>query len=106
MRVVRSVRRSSAPLCSVCDGRLAQVPIMLCTDCVHPDRVRTYCAACECRLDLSLEDARTLFSVAGLQVPWTGIVLLFTSGCPTCGDTFSAPTVFSMEKPEPHDPVA
>ena len=79
-----SARRSHAPICSVCDGRRAQAPVVLCADCAHPDRVRTYCAHCEVRLDLSLEGARELFGKFGLKITHPGVALLFPDGCPDC----------------------
>lgn len=84
-RVVQSIRRSgSLPLCSVCDGRIEQEPILLCVDCVHKDRVRTFCAKCKERLDLSLQEARDLFKEVGYKITRTGTVVFFTEGCPSC----------------------
>ncbi|MEK7619706.1 MAG: hypothetical protein AAB413_00490 [Patescibacteria group bacterium] len=98
-----SARRSHAPICSVCDGRRAQAPVVLCADCAHPDRVRTYCAHCEVRLDLSLEGARELFGKFGLKITHPGVALLFPDGCPDCrGEDCPAPEVYILDDPELH----
>ena len=81
-----SQRQSTAPLCSICDGRRKQKPIILCCDCAHPERVRTYCAGCDIRLDLSLEEAQALFATTGLTITRTGIAMLYPEGCPSCRD--------------------
>lgn len=102
-RVQHSARRSHAPLCSVCDGRRAQAPIILCADCAHPDRVRTYCAACEVRLDLSLAAAQELFRAFGLTLTCPGTTLLFHDGCPDCrGQDCQAPEAYILDDPELH----
>jgi len=101
-RVRDSLRRpGTPPLCSVCDGRRQQEPIILCVDCAHPDRVRTYCALCKIRLDLALEDAQELFRKFGLTIPHSGITLLFHSGCPDCrAEECVAPEVYALDDPE------
>ena len=106
MGVMFSDQRS-APLCSVCDGRLAQEPIILCSDCVHPDRVRTFCSHCELRLDLSLDEAIQLFAKSGLSLSQAGVCLLFTDGCPDCTQTTecSPPVIFTMEGESGSPPV-
>ncbi len=103
-RVRDSLRRpGSPPLCSVCDGRRAQSPIILCADCAHSDRVRTYCASCRVRLDLSLENASKLFEKFGLLIPHPGITLFFQDGCPHCrGEECSVPEVYILDDPDLH----
>ncbi|MBI5793622.1 hypothetical protein HZA87_00850 [Candidatus Uhrbacteria bacterium] len=103
IRVRGSARRSDAPLCSVCDGRRHQEPIILCADCAHPNRVRTYCASCKMRLDLSLQDARALFLKFGLTITHSGITFLFYDGCPCCrGEQCNAPEIYALDDPEFH----
>ncbi|MBI4437850.1 hypothetical protein HY631_02770 [Candidatus Uhrbacteria bacterium] len=101
-RMIRSGRRAQAPpLCSVCDARGKQEPILLCVDCAHPDRVRTYCAACHGRLDLSLGQAQELFLRAGLTVRRTGVVFFYADGCPECcPDAGSDPDVYVLNTEE------
>ena len=69
--------------CAVCENGKTESVVFLCTECVHPDRVRTYCSGCGDRLDLSLEEAQTLFSHAGLSITKTGLVFRFIR-CPMC----------------------
>ncbi|MBI4435221.1 hypothetical protein HY630_00975 [Candidatus Uhrbacteria bacterium] len=103
VRVQDSARRSDAPLCSVCDGRRAQAPIILCVDCAHPDRVRTYCASCEMRLDLSLVEAQGLFHKFGLTITHPGVTLFFPDGCLDCrGLQCNAPEIYILDDPELH----
>lgn len=102
-RVKDSVRRSHTPLCSVCDGRRTQAPIILCADCAAPTRVRTYCSSCEVRLDLSLEAAQKLFEKFGLMIAHPGVTLRFPDGCPDCrGEECSAPEVYILDDPDLH----
>lgn len=92
--------KTDTPFCSVCDGRGHQEPILLCVDCVHPDRVRTYCSSCKIRMDFSLKEAQELFSKAGLDLTYTGVVLFF-DGCPTClPDGGSVPEVYELNDQE------
>ena len=69
--------------CAVCQNGKTEDVVFLCTECAHPDRVRTYCTGCGHRLDLSLEKAKTLFSHAGLSITYAGVVLRY-SRCPMC----------------------
>ena len=107
-RVMDSVRRSHAPLCSVCDGRGAQAPIILCADCADPTRVRTFCASCKVRLDLSLEDARELLEKFGIAITHSGITFSFPDGCPSCrGQECGAPKIYALDDVQhPHGRVA
>lgn len=100
VKIRRSQRTSTAPLCSVCDGRRRQEPIILCVECAHPDRVRTYCAVCDIRLDLSLAEAQEIFGLAGLTFKRTGVVLLFPDGCARCRDDHSAPEIYVIDEPD------
>ncbi len=70
-------------LCAVCEGGREQGEILLCTRCLHPSRVRTYCTRCTGRLDLSLEEAQTLFAHADLKIDRAGIVFRL-NGCAVC----------------------
>jgi hypothetical protein len=101
VKIRPSVRQSTAPLCSVCDGRRRQLPIILCVECAHPDRVRTYCAKCRIRLNLALEEAQDLFSKAGLTITRTGLVFLFPDGCASCcEDGGGAPEIYVIDEPQ------
>lgn len=104
VRVRDSLRRlGTQPLCSVCDERRGQDPVILCADCAHPDRVRTYCASCEGRLDLTLEGARELFALFGLTIQRSGVTLLFCDGCPDCRDgECTVPEIYLLEDPQLH----
>ena len=93
-------RKTDTPFCSVCDGRRHQEPILLCVDCVHPDRVRTYCSSCRIRMDFSLKEAQELFSKTGLNLTYTGVVLLF-DGCSSCTHNGgSTPEIYVLDDQE------
>jgi|SRR3989339_1541726 len=93
-------RKTDTSFCSVCDGRGHQEPILLCVDCVHPERVRTYCSSCKLRMNFSLKEAQTLFNKMNLELRYTGIVLLF-HGCPTCmPDGGSVPEMYELDDQE------
>lgn len=83
--------------CSVCeDAGNKRDTVLICTECAHPERVRTYCKSCQTRLDLSLEEAQSLFQKA---VPHPeditrGLVFVFEDACPECADIFPAPRIF------------
>lgn len=102
IRVQRSLRRSgSPPLCSVCDGRRDQEPIILCEDCIALGMVKSYCAFCKARLDLSTTEAQALFRRFGLWITHGGVTFLFPDGCARCrGDGGSAPEVYVLDEPE------
>jgi hypothetical protein len=104
VREIDSTRRAgSPPLCSVCDGRRSQEPIILCSDCVHPHRVHTYCALCNVRLQLTLEEAQALFSHFNLVPLRAGVTLLFHAGCPRCRqDRCGPPKIYVLDDPDPH----
>lgn len=109
IRVLRSLRRpGSPPLCSVCDGRRSQEPIILCADCIDPGMVRSYCASCKARLDLSTREAQALFRRFDLSIMHGGVTFLFPDGCARCQmDGGSEPEVYVLDESElPYDRVA
>lgn len=82
-------------LCDVCqrDKPNDRSNLFICRDCAHPKRVRVYYQCCGLRLDLSLQEARNLFSKAGMDIWRTGVVLRFIE-CPHCvQDELSAPNM-------------
>jgi len=84
--------------CAVCQNGKTDGVAFLCTQCAHPDRVRTYCTGCGHRLDLSLEKAQKLFSLAGLSITRTGIVFLYNH-CPVCSpEAYETPVSFSVDQ--------
>ncbi|MBI4714270.1 hypothetical protein HY771_03760 [Candidatus Uhrbacteria bacterium] len=84
--------------CAVCQNGKTDGVVFLCTQCAHPERVRTYCANCGHRLDFSLEKAKRLFQLAGLSIAQTGIVFRYTY-CPVCSTGKSAvPTIFAVHQ--------
>ncbi|MBI5369796.1 hypothetical protein HZA85_01200 [Candidatus Uhrbacteria bacterium] len=72
-------------LCAVCEDTCQQghVGVLLCTQCSHPQEVRTYCTHCKVRLRLTLAQAQELFAAQGIEIDRTGVVFRF-EGCPRC----------------------
>jgi hypothetical protein len=70
--------------CVVCQGGTEITPVRLCRDCMHFDRVRTYCCGCRARTDLSLRDAHELYPAFREQIDRTGIVYRYDVACPAC----------------------
>jgi hypothetical protein len=76
--------RESFSLCSVCGTGSRNGHVMICTDCVSPDQVRTFCRKCNVRHNLTVNKAADLFGAAGINVVKTGLVYCFDNGCPQC----------------------
>ena len=60
--------------------------LVICSLCCNEKRVRTYCRKCHERFNLSLKVARKLFSLAGLDIWRTGVVLQFEVCVSCCED--------------------
>lgn len=77
-------RSASSSLCSVCGTGSRDEHVVICTDCVSPDQVRTFCRKCNMRNSLTLKKAYDLFDAANTKVVKTGLVYCFDNGCPQC----------------------
>ena len=90
--------------CDICNDRDDKPgdDVLICKRCGHPDRVRTLCLRCGRRLDLSLQQARELFSKAGLTIPSPGFILRFKAcvGCEDDEHPVLPPDIFSIDRME------
>ena len=99
----RKLRTIDQVFCTVCDWDTfppEETPVNICSLCVHPERVRSYCRTCHERLDFSLRAARLFFGLSKLNVWRTGIVLCF-DGCLSCEKELATPPHIFYLEPSP-----
>lgn len=90
IRLPASSRTGRTPGCAVCDprARTDASPIRLCMNCAHPQQVRAFCDRCEQRVSFTVERARAMFRLFGLDTDLVqeGLVIRYERdcGCPLC----------------------
>lgn len=70
--------------CGICQG--ARGPsLRICTDCISPIEVRTFCRRCRERVSLTEAEVGTLISLLGVDLKiLPGTTIVFLKRCPLC----------------------
>ena len=73
--------------CGVCQSG-SGLPLVICTECVSPRQVRTFCRRCRTRLSLTVAEAAQVMGYLGINFQISlGTVIVLLHRCPLCRST-------------------